>query len=206
MATAADIITDHGFVAIVRSARPEDARAVVARLIEAGVRAVEVSLVTPGALDVIRESAATAPPGVAVGVGTALTRLHVEQALQAGATFVVSPVTRESVIRTALDAGVTVLPGAATPSEALDAVEWGAELVKIFPASLWSPSVLAEVLAAMPFLRTVPTGGVRPETAGEWITAGAAAIGIGSALSQATDPVDAVERLVASIRAARSGA
>lgn len=206
MTTALQTIETQGIVTIVRGATEAEARAAVWRLVEAGLRAVEVSLVTPGALEVIRETAASAPPGIMIGVGTALTESHVLSAIEAGATFVVSPVVRESVIRTCTDAGITVLPGAATPTEALDAVEWGAPLVKIFPASLWSPAVLKEVLAAMPFLRTVPTGGVRPETAGEWIRAGAVAVGIGSALTKSADPANAAAALIASIEAARSAA
>ena len=203
MSSALDIITGQGVVAIVRSATPEVARDVVGVLIGAGVRAIEVSLVTPGALDVIRETAASAPRGVAIGVGTALTERDVVESISAGASFIVSPVTREAVIRSALDGGVTVLPGAATPTEALDAVEWGAELVKVFPASLWTPGILAEVLAAMPFLRTVPTGGVSPTTAGDWVRAGAVAVGIGSALSKSSDPAATVSELFRSISDAR---
>jgi 2-dehydro-3-deoxyphosphogluconate aldolase/(4S)-4-hydroxy-2-oxoglutarate aldolase len=204
MSSALEIITNQGVVAIVRSATPEAARDVVELLVGAGVRAIEVSLVTPGAIDVIRDAAASAPKGVAIGVGTALTERDVVNSISAGASFIVSPVTRESVIRAAIEGGATVLPGAATPTEALDAVEWGAPLVKIFPASLWTPGILAEALAAMPFLRAVPTGGVSPATAGDWIRAGAVAVGIGSALSKSSDPAATARDLFKSISEARA--
>ncbi|AZI57054.1 bifunctional 4-hydroxy-2-oxoglutarate aldolase/2-dehydro-3-deoxy-phosphogluconate aldolase [Nakamurella antarctica] len=201
---ALETIRAQGVVAIVRASSASDAAETVATLIVAGLRAIEVSLVTPGALDVIRDAARNAPAGVMIGVGTALTESDVDRAVDAGAQFVVSPIVNEAVIRASLAAGVTVLPGATTPTEAVHARELGATLIKLFPASLWSPSILREVLAALPDLQTVPTGGVQPDTAGDWIRAGAAAVGIGSALSQAADPAAATVRLLASIEAARA--
>lgn len=200
---ALDIIRDQGVVAIVRNASAEEAARNVGVLVGAGLRAVEVSLVTPGAIEVIRKAAEEAPDGVAIGVGTALSVADVQAAAGAGATFVVSPILREDVIKATLDAGLTALPGVATPTEALQAVEWGSTLVKLFPASLWSPAVLKEVLAALPHLQTVPTGGVTLDGAPDWIAAGAVALGIGGALTRASDPSDVARRLVAAIAAAR---
>lgn len=203
MSTAVEVIRKQGVVAIVRTATAEDAARNVATLIGAGLRVVEVSLVTPHALDVVRAALAEAPDGVKVGVGTALTADDVREAAAAGATFVVSPIVRESVIKTALELGLDTLPGAASPTEALQAVEWGATLVKLFPASLWSPAVLREVLTALPALQTVPTGGVTLDAAADWIRAGAIALGIGGALTRASDPADVARKLIAEIAAAR---
>jgi 2-dehydro-3-deoxyphosphogluconate aldolase/(4S)-4-hydroxy-2-oxoglutarate aldolase len=198
------LICDDGVVAIIRSASSEEALSLGKRVIEAGLRAVEVSLVTPDALAVISELVRIAPPGVAIGVGTALTTKHVESAVGAGASFIVSPTTRQSVIEAAVALGVVSLPGAATPTEAVQAAEWGADLIKIFPASLWSPRVLSDMLAALPDLRTVPTGGVTPANAASWILAGAVAVGIGSAVTTAADPTASVAALKAAISAARA--
>lgn len=203
MSAVMSAIREQGVVAIVRAADAESASRNVATLIAAGLRVVEVSLVTPGALDVIRAAVDAAPEGVQVGVGTAVTAEEVRLAAAAGAAFVVSPVTRESVIKASLDAGLETLPGVATPTEALQAIEWGTTLVKLFPASLWSPSILREVLTALPALQTVPTGGVTIDAAPEWIRAGAVALGIGGALTRAEDPGSVARALLDAIASAR---
>ncbi|WP_375388870.1 bifunctional 4-hydroxy-2-oxoglutarate aldolase/2-dehydro-3-deoxy-phosphogluconate aldolase [uncultured Amnibacterium sp.] len=203
MSAVSEAVREQGIVAIVRAADAESAARDVATLIDAGLRVVEVSLVTPNAIDVIRTAAASAPDGVLIGVGTAVTAEEVQAAARAGARFVVSPVLRERVLKATLDAGLEALPGVATPTEALQAVDWGSTFVKLFPASLWSPVALREVLTALPALQTVPTGGVTIDTAPEWIGAGAAAVGIGGALTRAADPTGAAHALLETIAAAR---
>lgn len=205
MSTPLEVIREQGIVAIVRSSTEAEADRVVQQLLLSGLRAIEVSLVTPGALAVIRRAVAAAPEGVMIGVGTALTVDDVRSAAEAGARFVVSPIVHRGVIETSLDAGLDTLPGAATPTEALQAIEWGSTLVKIFPASLWSPAILREVLTALPALQTVPTGGVGLDSAADWIRSGAVAVGIGSALSRAADPAQVARQLTAEIAAARGG-
>lgn len=197
-------IRDQGIIAIVRAKTAEAAVANVHTLVMSGLRAVEVSLVTPDALDVIRHAQRECGARAAIGVGTAMSARDVEQAVEAGASFVVAPTTREDVIRAAVHAGVAVLPGAATPTEAMQAVEWGATFVKLFPASLWSPDALRDVLAALPQLLAVPTGGVNIENAADWIRAGAVALGVGSALTSAGDPRLLVQRMLEAVAAARS--
>lgn len=203
MSAVLEAVRDQGVVAIVRTADAESAARNVATLIAAGLRVVEVSLVTPNALDVIRSAVDRAPDGVHIGVGTAVTAEEVQGAADAGARFVVSPVLRERVLKATLDAGLDPLPGVATPTEALQALEWGATFVKLFPASLWSPTVLKELLTALPALQTVPTGGVTIEAAPEWIRAGAVALGIGGALTRASDPAGVAHALIETIAAAR---
>ncbi|MCY7411678.1 MAG: bifunctional 4-hydroxy-2-oxoglutarate aldolase/2-dehydro-3-deoxy-phosphogluconate aldolase [Salinibacterium sp.] len=204
MSAVLDAIRAQGVVGIVRASAPNEAARHVAILMGAGLRVIEVSLVTPGALDVIRASVARAPDGVYIGVGTVVTPNEVSLAAAAGATFVVSPVIREGVIKASLDAGLDTVPGVATPTEALQAIEWGATMIKLFPASLWSPAVLREVLTALPSLEVVPTGGVTLESAPEWIRAGAMALGIGSTLTRASDPEAVAQELLGAITSARS--
>lgn len=203
MTSAIDTIREQGIVAIVRTATADEAAVIVANLVSAGLRAIEVSLVTPGAIEVIRDAAATAPDGVHIGVGTALSADDVRRAADVGASFAVSPIMRRDMITTALDRGLETLPGAATPTEAMQALDWGSRLVKLFPASLWSPAVLREVLTALPQLETVPTGGVTLDAAGDWIRAGAVALGIGGTLTRAADPAEVARRLTAAIAEAR---
>lgn len=197
-------IREQGVVAIVRASDAESGARDVATLVAAGLRVIEVSMVTPGALDVIRAAVASAPVGVYIGVGTAVTPDEVRLASAAGATFVVSPVLRESVLKASLDAGLATLPGVSTPTEALQALEWGTTLVKLFPASLWSPSILREVLTALPALQAVPTGGVSLGAAPEWIRAGAVALGIGGTLTRANDPAVVARALLDAVAAARA--
>lgn len=204
MSAVLDAIRAQGVVAIVRAADAGTAARSVAALVTAGLRVVEVSLVTPGAFEVIRSAVDAAPEGVHIGVGTAVTADEVRLAAAAGAGFVVSPVLRESVLKASLDAGLDTLPGVATPTEALQALEWGTTLVKLFPASLWSPSILREVLTALPALQSVPTGGVTIEAAPEWIRAGAVALGIGGTLTRAEDPAGIARALLDAISSART--
>ncbi len=96
-----------------------------------------------------------------------------------------SPTLDRDVVRVCRDQGVTCIPGAFTPTELLEAWRAGAPAVKLFPASTGGPRYLREVLAPLPFLRVVPSGGVALENAVEWIRAGAAAISVGSALLNA---------------------
>jgi 2-dehydro-3-deoxyphosphogluconate aldolase/(4S)-4-hydroxy-2-oxoglutarate aldolase len=203
---ALDVIRAQGVVAIVRSPTADEAAAAVATLLGAGLRAVEVSLVTPDALEVVRDAASRALPDVVIGVGTVLTIQQLDASIHAGAKFVVSPSFSPDMVREAAAGDIVALPGVATPTEAVDAVAAGAPAVKLFPASLWRPDVLREVRAALPWLKTVPTGGVTPASAPDWIRAGALAVGVGSALTKASDPSAAAEALLASIASARETA
>lgn len=205
MSDVLQTVLEQGVVAIVRATDADSAHRHVFTLIASGVRVVEISLVTPGALDVIRSVRDTAAPTVHVGVGTALNAHDVIRAHAAGAEFVVAPTADESTVRTALNLGLLVIPGAATPSEACATYVWGAQLTKLFPASLWSPGVLKEMLTALPQLKIVPTGGVTAESAASWIRAGAGAVavGMGGALTRSPDPSATVRELFRAINEAR---
>lgn len=170
-------------VAIIRADSAH--RAVLAgnALLSAGVAALEVSLTTPDALRAIAELAAQRPAGTYVGAGTVLSTRQVVTAADAGAAFIVSPTTRVDVIRQAHDRGLASIPAASTPNEMVQARDAGADLVKVFPASAWTPRALRDVLVALPDLRLVPTGGIALADAAEWIRAGAAAVGLGGSLT-----------------------
>ena len=126
--------------------------------------------------------AARAPAEVIVGAGTVLDAATARSVIDAGAAFVVSPVFKPEVVAACRAADRAVMPGCLTPTEILAAWEAGADLVKVFPATALGPSFFSDVLAPMPMLRLVPTGGVTRDNAGAWIRAGATAIGVGSAL------------------------
>jgi 2-dehydro-3-deoxyphosphogluconate aldolase / (4S)-4-hydroxy-2-oxoglutarate aldolase len=175
-------ITALGALAVVRLPRADDVLPVARALHAGGVSAIEVTMTVPGALQAVERLVREGDGEMLVGVGSVLDAETARRAVDAGARFVVSPVFRAEIVTEAQRHGAAALPGAFTPTEILRAHEAGADLVKVFPSDALGPSFIKGVLAPMPFLRLVPTGGVTPENAGGWIRAGAAAVGLGSAL------------------------
>jgi 2-dehydro-3-deoxyphosphogluconate aldolase/(4S)-4-hydroxy-2-oxoglutarate aldolase len=174
-----------GAVAVVRLHSTESAIRVADALHAGGVTALEITVTVPDAFAVIAAIARRFGDEVCVGVGTVLDVETVRGAVAAGAKYVVSPVFRPLVIAEAHRLGVPAMPGAITPTEILTAHDAGADVVKIFPADSFGPGYLKSVLAPMPFLRLMPTGGVTPDNVGDWIAAGAVAVGLGGALVDA---------------------
>ncbi len=177
-----DALLDSGVIAVVRMQEKADLRAAARALAAGGVGAVEITLTTPGAIDAIGELVADGEPGCVVGAGTVLDQAAARSVMDAGARFVVSPTLNSAVIRLCRERDIPCVPGAFTPTEILEAWRAGAPLVKLFPAAAVGPGYLRDVLAPLPFVRLVPSGGVTLENAADWIRAGAAAISVGSAL------------------------
>lgn len=177
-------LTDKGIVAIVRAdSGSDDLVRVVEAVAEGGVRCVEVTMTTPGALDCI-ETAAGKLKGadVLIGVGSVLDAETCRLAILAGAQYVVSPVLAEEVIRMAHRYGKPALPGAFTPTEIFRAWELGGDLIKVFPSSVGGAEYIKAVKAPMPQIPLVPTGGVTVENIKDFLDAGAAALGVGGNL------------------------
>ena len=202
-----------GVVAIIRLPDPAALRSVVDALIEGGVRALEVTMTVPRAIELIREIAPTLPGDFLFGAGTLVDADTVHRAVDAGAQFVVSPVFRPAVITAAHEDGVPVMPGCFTPTEILDAWDMGADLIKVFPATSVGPGYLKDIRGPLPHVKLMPTGGVSIDNAGEWLRAGAVAVGVGSALvdtkaiaaKQFNVITDNARRIVANVAAARRG-
>jgi 2-dehydro-3-deoxyphosphogluconate aldolase/(4S)-4-hydroxy-2-oxoglutarate aldolase len=200
-----------GIVAVIRIKEPEKLRAVVDAIAEGGVRALEVTMTVPGAVDLIRELAPTLPADFVFGAGTVLDADTVNRVVDAGAQFVVSPVFRRSVIQGCHDRGVPAMPGCFSPTEILDAWEVGADVVKVFPATALGPGFFKDVRGPLPQVKMMPTGGVTLDNAGDWIRAGAVAVGVGTALLDARAIAAGdykslranAERIVANVRAAK---
>jgi len=167
-------------VAILRGDRSEHLAAAAEAICDAGVHAVEFSLTTPGALDALRELRGRRPE-LLIGAGTVLTPADVAAAADAGAQFLVAPCTRPAALAAAADRGVPLVPGAFTATEIAAALECGAEVVKLFPATL-GPGYVRALLEPLPHARLVPTGGVALDTVGEFLRAGSFAVGLGSPL------------------------
>ncbi|HWI29903.1 MAG TPA: bifunctional 4-hydroxy-2-oxoglutarate aldolase/2-dehydro-3-deoxy-phosphogluconate aldolase [Microbacterium sp.] len=183
-----DLLIAQRVMPIIRSASRVHAVAIGRTLIDAGFRALEVSLTTPGALEAI--SALAADTRAEIGAGTVLTEEDVAAAMNAGATFMVTPAVTAS-IEASVDAGAPVLAGALTPTEILDALERGATAVKLFPAEFGGPAYLSALRAPFPDVPLIPVGGVDLATGRDYLRRGALALGVGAPLTgKATDPLD----------------
>jgi len=171
-----------GVVAVIRLPEADQLRAVADALAEGGVRAIEVTMTVPRAVSLIEELAASLSSDIIVGAGTVVDAETARQVILAGAQFVVGPVFRPAVIEMCHRHDIPAMPGCFTPTEILTAWEAGADIVKVFPATALGPGFFKDVRGPLPQVRMMPTGGVTRENAGEWIRAGAVAIGVGTAL------------------------
>ncbi len=171
-----------GVVAVIRLQDGTRLRAVVDALARGGITALEVTMTVPRAIALIGEIAPSLPPGFLIGAGTVVDAETARAAIDAGARFIVGPVFRPAVIEAAHAAGAAAMPGCFSPTEILAAWDAGADLVKVFPATALGPAYFKDLRGPMPHVRLMPTGGVSLENAGDWIRAGAVAIGVGGAL------------------------
>jgi len=175
-------IESNGVVAVIRLQDPARLRAVVDALAEGGVRALEVTMTVPRAIEMIAELAPALPQGFLLGAGTVLDPETARLAILAGAQFVVGPIFRPEVITLCHRYDVAMMPGCFTPTEILAAWESGADVVKVFPATALGPGFIKDVRGPLPQVKLMPTGGVTLDNAGDWLKAGAVAVGVGTAL------------------------
>lgn len=170
-------------IAILRGVRPDEVVAIGEELVAAGFTLIEVPMNSPDPLDSVARLVAALGDRAMIGAGTVLTVDQVAAMRDAGGRMVISPNTNIDVIRASAAAGLVSLPGIATPSEALAALDAGATALKLFPAEAASPTILKAMRAILPSgLRILPVGGIVPEGMAPWRQAGAAGFGLGSAL------------------------
>ncbi len=155
---------------------------VVDAIVEGGISVLEVTLRVPNAIELIAFLTSEYQKDVIIGVGTVIRPEQAELAINAGAKFVVSPIFKKEIIETAHKYDVPAMPGCFTPTEILTAWECGADVVKVFPADVLGMPFFRGILAPMPYLKIMPTGGVTLTNAGDWLRAGACAVGLGTAL------------------------
>ena len=175
-------IEESGIIAIVRFDRSDELVKVARAIVEGGVRVIEFTMTTPDALKTIEASARELGQGVLLGAGTVLDPETARAAILAGAEFVVAPTLNRAVIELCHRYDKAAIPGAYTPTEILNAWEWGADFVKVFPAEIGGPAYLKAVKAPLPQVRLIPVGGVSLENTADFIKAGAAAVAVGSNL------------------------
>lgn len=188
MRTKSEIIAallDPGIIAVVRAKSADQVLPLTAALLAGGVIAVEITMTTPDALAAIRAATAEFGSRALIGVGTILDAATCRAAVEAGAEFVVSPITRPEIAAAARALDRPVMLGAYTPTEAQLAYEAGADFIKIFPADGLGPNYIKALRAPLPHLRIVPTGGVDLPNIADFLKAGCVALGVGSSLLSA---------------------
>ena len=171
-----------GAVAVIRMSDSKKLLKVAEAIYDGGISFLEITMTTPNALKVIEGAVKNLPEEITIGVGSVLDEETARLAIYAGARYVVCPVLKTGIINIAHRYDVPVMPGAFTPTEILTAYEAGADIVKVFPADIVGMDFFRAVMAPMPQLRLMPTGGVTLTNAGDWIKAGACAVGVGGAL------------------------
>ena len=171
-----------GVVAVLRADRPDALVEVAQAIGRGGIGAVEITMTTPGALDVIGECANRLGGEFLLGAGTVLDPETARAAILAGAEYIVTPTLNPDVITLCRRYDKIVIPGALTPTEILTAWECGADIVKVFPATAVGPRYFKDVKGPLPQIELMPTGGVDLENAGDFIRAGACAIAVGGNL------------------------
>jgi 2-dehydro-3-deoxyphosphogluconate aldolase/(4S)-4-hydroxy-2-oxoglutarate aldolase len=175
-------IIESGVVAVIRADRSDELMQVAHSLLEGGIVAMEVTMTTPGAVDVIKAVATELREKVIIGAGTVLDPETARAVILAGAEFVVSPTLSPATIALCRRYSKVVVPGAFTPTEILNAWEAGADIVKVFPATAVGPGYLKDIKGPLPQIRLSPTGGVSLDNAGEFIRCGACCIAVGGNL------------------------
>jgi len=179
---ALEIILSTKIIAIIRMSDSAKLLQVADALRAGGVRALEVTMTTPGALEAIKALSRTKAAGVLIGAGTVLDAETALATIRSGADFVVSPVTDFETIRVCRENGIVVAPGAMTPTEIVAAWNHGADIVKVFPATSVGTQFFRELKGPLPGIRLMPTGGVNAENARAFIEAGACAVAVGTAI------------------------
>ena len=203
------LLTDPGIIAVVRAQQAQQVIPLSEALLAGGVVAIEITLTTPNAIEAIRDACTKFGSRALIGVGTVLDSTACHAALEAGAEFVVTPICRPEFVSIVHQAGRPIMLGAFSPTEAQTAHEAGADFIKIFPADSLGPSYVKALRAPLPHLRIVPTGGVEVDNVRDFLQAGCAALGVGSALVsakilQVADWQELTRRAAEFVRAARA--
>lgn len=169
--------------ATIRGESYDQAAATADTLLSAGLTTLEISLTTPFALEAVTTLVREVGDDAVIGAGTVLDQVSARMAIEAGARFLLSPNLDEQVLRTGHRYGIPVFPGIATPSEAVRAMELGADALTLYPAIAYTPDWITDVRAIIPQAPVLPIGGITVGAAPDWVAAGAVAVGMGSALT-----------------------
>ncbi len=169
-------------IAVIRSKQEFDALKFVSVIVEGGITCIEITMTTPSALTIIKSLADAFGDKIILGAGTVLDIATAKQVVAAGAKFLVTPIADFELIAFAKREGIPVMTGAFSPTEIYNCYKAGADIVKVFPANVFGISYFKNLRGPFPDIPLIPTGGVTTENAGDWIKAGANAVGVGGAL------------------------
>jgi 2-dehydro-3-deoxyphosphogluconate aldolase/(4S)-4-hydroxy-2-oxoglutarate aldolase len=204
-------IKEGGLVAVVRAESSEQAFKITEACIAGGVAAIEITFTVPGADDVIKDLAKKYKSGeIIIGAGTVLDPETARAAILAGAQYIVSPCLNAETVRLCNRYQVACMPGAMSVKEVVECMEAGADIVKIFPGELFGPAIIKAIKGPLPQATMMPTGGVGLDNVGEWIKAGAVAVGVGGKLTGGAKTGDyesittIAKQFIEKIRAARA--
>lgn len=204
-------IQDCGIVAVVRAENTEKAEKIVDACIEGGVAAIELTFTVPHADKVIEHLASKyTPEEIILGAGTVMDAATARIAMLSGAQYIVSPYFDLDTVKMCNRYRVAVMPGIMTVREGVMAMEAGADILKVFPGDLYGPKIIKDIRGPIPYAKMMPTGGVSADNVGEWIKAGAVAVGAGSSLTAGAKTGDysliteTAKKFVTNIKAARA--
>ncbi|WP_058306610.1 bifunctional 4-hydroxy-2-oxoglutarate aldolase/2-dehydro-3-deoxy-phosphogluconate aldolase [Gracilibacillus massiliensis] len=180
---------DNGVVAVIRKTTPETIIPIAKALRDGGVTSLEITVETPKVLTLIEKVKDELADEVMVGAGTVLDAETARAAMMAGASFIFSPTVRKETIEMTKRYGAVSVAGAFTPTEILTAYEAGADMIKVFPASVVGPKFFKDVKGPLPHIPLMPTGGIDAENTSQYIKSGAVAVGAGSTLVKPTNKI-----------------
>ncbi|MCM3160774.1 bifunctional 4-hydroxy-2-oxoglutarate aldolase/2-dehydro-3-deoxy-phosphogluconate aldolase [Metabacillus litoralis] len=183
-------LKDSGIVAVIRGATEDNILPITKALNKGGVKGIEITVETPNVITLIEKVVSEMGDQVIVGAGTVLDPETARATIMAGAKFVFSPTVNPETIRMTKRYGVISVPGALTPTEILTAFEYGADIIKVFPANIVGPKYFKDVHGPLPHIPLMPTGGINVDNVGDYIKSGAVAAGVGSTLVNTKKTVD----------------
>ncbi|WP_085506131.1 bifunctional 4-hydroxy-2-oxoglutarate aldolase/2-dehydro-3-deoxy-phosphogluconate aldolase [Thalassobacillus devorans] len=179
-------LVSSGIVAVVRKVDTEKVHHVVQAFVDGGVSSIEITMESEGAVRIIRELKERYGDTVLVGAGTVLNKDQAKEAIDAGSDFVFAPTLDKETIEYTRSQGVIMIPGVFTPTEIYQAYQWGANMVKVFPATVVGPQFFKDVNGPLGHIQKMPTGGINLENLGDFLRAGAVAAGVGGSLVNKT--------------------
>jgi 2-dehydro-3-deoxyphosphogluconate aldolase/(4S)-4-hydroxy-2-oxoglutarate aldolase len=178
-------ISDYGIVAVIRATSKEDGVKIVEAVKKGGIKALEITMTVPGAVDIIKDlSEIYKNEDVIIGAGTVLDPETARACILAGAKYIVSPSLNPETVKLCNRYRIAVMPGIMTVKEAVEALELGVEILKVFPGNAFGPSIISSFKGPLPQANFMPTGGVSLVNVKDWFKAGAVAVGTGSDLTK----------------------
>lgn len=179
-------LEDGGIVAVIRASSGEKAKEIAIACMNGGITSIELTFTIPGAQEVIELLTKEFGDDLVIGAGTVLDSETARIAMLSGAKYIVSPCFNIDTAKLCNRYQIPYIPGCMTPNEIINALESGADIIKVFPGSAFGPNFISAIKGPLPQALLMPTGGVNLDNVGEWIKNGCFAVGVGSNLTKGT--------------------